>query len=83
MSNHIQSGSEVLKQLYKNDAEDRRSKNWNRATKKELRCLKRLDKKRRDTGIFLDQLNQITTALDYHHGHLSYYTQTRPRLCSC
>ena len=67
MPEHSQTVSSVLKKLYQEDTEDRQSKNWERATEKEIRWLKRRDKKRRNAVMFLNQLNQINTAFDYHH----------------
>ncbi len=68
----IQNTSSIIKTLYKEDIEDRYSKNWDTATKKDLSWLKKRDKKRRDVVAFFHQLDQITKAEDCHHASLIF-----------
>lgn len=73
MAIQAQSTSSILQHLYKEDVEDRSSKNWDIATIKELSWLKRRDRKRKRAVLFLNDLDSIKTALDYHHA--SYILQ--------
>ncbi len=68
MATRVQNISEVLQSLYKEDVEDRSSKNWDTATDEEILWLKRRDKKRKNADLFLHGLDSIKKALDYHHG---------------
>ncbi|MCL4353465.1 hypothetical protein M1615_03315 [Patescibacteria group bacterium] len=68
MSIKVQNTSSILQHFYKEDVEDRASKNWEFATIKDVSWLKRRDKKRKEAVLFLRDLDSIKTGLDYHHG---------------
>lgn len=72
MSIRIDNTSEILNHLYKEDLQDRASKNWEVVTEKELKWLQKRDKKRRDSVLFLHQLGQIKSAADFHHASLIF-----------
>lgn len=60
----------VLKKLYEEDIKDRKSRDWDKATKEELDWLDKRDKNRKHQVIALYKKKEIKSGLDYHHAAL-------------
>lgn len=60
----------ILKDLYESDINDRRSRDWDKASKKELKWLDKRDKERKTQVIYLFKNNKIRAAKDFHHAAL-------------